>query len=68
MKKICLQVKSEEIAPIKKNPNIFASRYERYEYLIKKQNLTKEEAAWIDDYKNSDEFQQIYEQSEVCNL
>ena len=68
MKKICLQEKSEEIAPTKKNPNIFASRYERYEYLIKKQNLTKEEAAWIDDYKNSDEFQQIYEQSEVCNL
>lgn len=38
----------------------FRTRFEKYEHLIKKDNLTKSEQDWITEYKLTDEYEQIY--------
>ena len=47
----------------------FRTRFEKYEYLIKKDNLTKSEQDWIEEYKLTDEYEQIYgeDNKEVFN-
>ena len=38
----------------------FQKKYEKYEFLIKKENLTKEEKDWIKEYKQTSEYELIY--------
>lgn len=46
----------------------FRTRFEKYEHLIKKDNLTKSEQDWITEYKLTDEYEQIYgEEKEIFN-
>lgn len=42
------------------HPPKFHNRYEKYDYLKKKETLTLEEETWICNYERSDEFQLIY--------
>ena len=42
------------------SPPKFHNRYEKYDYLKKKDTLTLEEENWICNYERSDEFQLIY--------
>ena len=47
---------------------IFQNKYEKYEYLLSKDNLTNDEKAWIKKYEKTDEYEQIYgEDKEVFN-
>ena len=47
---------------------IFKNKYEKYEYLLQKDNLTKDEQDWIEEYQNTDEYEQIYgEDKEVID-
>lgn len=39
---------------------VFHNRYERYDYLKKKDNLTPDERQWIANYEKSDEYKLIY--------
>ena len=39
---------------------VFHNRYERYDYLKKKDNLTPDEQQWIANYEKSDEYKLIY--------
>jgi hypothetical protein len=51
-------VKEEIAAEI---PNdCFRQKFEKYEYLMKKGTLTKKEQEWIEEYKQTDEYEQIY--------
>lgn len=38
----------------------FHQKFEKYEYLMKKEKLTKSEQEWISEYKQTDEYEQIY--------
>lgn len=38
----------------------FRTRFEKYEYLINKENLTQTEQEWIKEYEKTDEYEQIY--------
>ena len=38
----------------------FQQKFDKYEYLMKKGNLTKKEQDWIAEYKQTDEYEQIY--------
>ena len=38
----------------------FYQKFEKYEYLMKKEKLTKSEQEWISEYKQTDEYEQIY--------
>ena len=38
----------------------FQTRFEKYEYLLNKETLSKKEQAWISEYKLTDEYEQIY--------
>ena len=51
----------------KNTSGIFTCRYERYEYLMSKKVLSDREKEWIDEYKTTDEYMQIYDNSEVIN-
>lgn len=58
IKQFCLEVKEETQA---ENFNgCFQQRYEKYEYLLTKEKLTKSEQNWIEEYKLTDEYEQIY--------
>lgn len=62
---ICIKT-SAEIPKLDDLNNIseiegFSSRYERYEFLKNKSELTDNEENWLKDYKNSDEYKLIYE-------
>lgn len=47
---------------------IFKNKYEKYEYLLQKDTLTKDEQDWIKEYENTDEYEQIYgEDKEVID-
>ena len=47
---------------------IFQNKYEKYEYLLQKDTLTKDEQDWIKEYENTDEYEQIYgEDKEVID-
>ncbi len=58
------EIKNED----KNNNGIFNRRFERYEYLQAKNNLTEKEKLWMKDYEKSEEYQQIYSNSEVINI
>lgn len=47
----------------------FRTRFEKYEHLIKKENLIKSEQDWIAEYRLTDEYEQIYgeDNKEVFN-
>ena len=38
----------------------FQTRFEKYEYLLNKETLSKKEQDWISEYKLTDEYEQIY--------
>ena len=38
----------------------FRTRFEKYEHLINKENLTQTEQEWIKEYEKTDEYEQIY--------
>lgn len=58
IKQFCIEVKSETQA---KNFNgCFQQKFEKYEYLINKENLTEKEKNWIAEYKLTNEYEQIY--------
>ena len=38
----------------------FRTRFEKYEHLINKENLTQTEQDWIKEYEKTDEYEQIY--------
>lgn len=58
IKQFSLEVKKEVEAD---NFNgCFKQRFEKYEYLLKKDKLTKKEQDWINEYKLTDEYEQIY--------
>ena len=40
----------------------FNTRYEKYEYLIKQNSLTPEDIEWLEEYKKTDEYEQLYEE------
>ncbi len=40
---------------------IFHNKYERYDYLKKKDNLSPEESEWLNKYKRTEEYRLIYE-------
>jgi len=47
---------------------IFQNKYEKYEYLLTKDKLTKDEQDWIEEYMKTDEYEQIYgEDKEVID-
>ena len=47
---------------------IFQNKYEKYEYLLTKGNLTKSEQEWIEEYMKTDEYNDIYgEDKEVID-
>lgn len=53
-----LEIKQEE-----NNENFsgcFQTRFEKYEYLLNKETLSKKEQDWISEYKLTDEYEQIY--------
>ena len=53
-----LEIKQEE-----NNKNFsgcFQTRFEKYEYLLNKEILSKKEQDWISEYKLTDEYEQIY--------
>ena len=53
-----LEIKQEE-----NNKNFsgcFQTRFEKYEYLLNKETLSKKEQDWISEYKLTDEYEQIY--------
>ena len=57
-KKLLLEsLKDEEIPPEK---IVFHNKYERYDYLKDKQELTKEEHIWLENYKKSTEYKLLY--------
>ena len=58
------EIKNED----KNNNGIFNRRFERYEYLQAKNNLTEKEKLWMKDYEKSEEYQQIYSNSKVINI
>ena len=39
---------------------IFKNKYEKYEYLLKKEELTKDEQEWIEEYKKTGEYELLY--------
>ena len=47
----------------------FNTRFEKYEYLMKQDKLTKKEQEWILEYKSTSEYEQIYgdDNKEVFN-
>ncbi len=52
-----------EIKQEKNNENFsgcFQTRFEKYEYLLNKETLSKKEQDWISEYKLTDEYEQIY--------
>ena len=52
----------------KSQNGIFQNKYEKYEYLLQKDTLTKDEQDWIKEYENTDEYEQIYgEDKEVID-
>lgn len=59
------QFKLEVKAEIKaENLNgCFQQRYEKYEYLIKKETLTPKEKDWIEEYKKTNEYEDMYGES-----
>ena len=64
IKRICLnEIEDEKV----KEPICFQNRFEKYEYLTQKENLSKEEKSWIKEYESTDEFQDIYGNEEVIN-
>ncbi len=48
--------------------NIFRNKYERYEHLLAQENLSEEDAQWLKDYENTDEYRLIYEEERRVNL
>lgn len=51
----------KKMCEIDKDPQItFKNQYERFEYLSSKPKLTQEEKLWINNYKNSEEYNLIY--------
>lgn len=57
-KKLLLEsLKDEEIPPEK---IVFHNKYERYDYLKDKQELTEEEHIWLENYKKSTEYKLLY--------
>ena len=49
----------EDIAAEVSN-DCFQQKFDKYEYLMKKGTLTKKEQDWIAEYKQTDEYEQIY--------
>lgn len=46
----------------------FKTKFEKYEYLLTKEKLAQSEQDWIEEYKKTDEYEQIYgEDKEVFN-
>ena len=39
---------------------IFKNKYEKYEYLLQKDTLTKDEQDWIEEYRKTGEYELIY--------
>lgn len=54
----------EESEKIENEEPIFHNKFEKYDYLKKKENPTTEEMSWIEDYEKSVEYKLIYETSE----
>lgn len=47
---------------------IFQNNYDKYDYLLTKEKLTKDEQEWIEKYKETNEYNDIYgEDKEVFN-
>ena len=67
IKQFSLEVKADFQA--EKFNGCFRTRFEKYEHLIKKDNLTKSEQDWIAEYRLTDEYEQIYgeDNKEVFN-
>ena len=53
-----LEIKQEENS--KNFSGCFQTRFEKYEYLLNKETLSKKEQDWISEYKLTDEYEQIY--------
>ena len=69
IKQFSIEVKSEVQAECFNG--CFRTRFEKYEHLIKKDNLTKSEQDWIAEYRLTDEYEQIYgeeDNKEVFNV
>ena len=64
LKNCCIKIEENETP----NLSLFRNRFERYEHLIKKSKLDSEQKSWVKNYEQSEEYQQIYEKSEVSNL
>lgn len=62
------QIEVKKQVEEKSQNGIFQNKYEKYEYLLQKDNLTKDEQDWIKEYENTDEYEQIYgEDKEVID-
>ena len=53
-----LEIKQEENS--ENFSGCFQTRFEKYEYLLNKETLSKKEQDWISEYKLTDEYEQIY--------
>ena len=53
-----LEIKQEENSD--NFSGCFQTRFEKYEYLLNKETLSKKEQDWISEYKLTDEYEQIY--------
>jgi len=56
------EIKKEPIAVPDKLRPVFLNNYERYEWLMRNGCTSLEERKWLAEYKNSDEYKQIYEE------
>jgi hypothetical protein len=55
-------IKQKAIAVPEKLRPIFLNNYERYEYLMREGCTSVEERKWMSEYKQSEEYKQIYEE------
>ena len=55
-----IQTKQEPLVLENKIKPVFMNSYERYEWLMKNGCTSQEDRKWLQEYKNSDEYQLIY--------